>query len=72
MTGSGTVAEPALDGRRVVLMGTAEGELLEATEAAFTEILAAAVIASVPLVVAFLVLQRNFVKGISLTGLGGR
>ena len=38
----------------------------------FTEILAAAVIASIPLVVAFLVLQRNFVKGISLTGLGGR
>ena len=26
---------------------------------------------SIPLVVAFLVLQRNFVKGISLTGLGG-
>ena len=38
----------------------------------FTEILAAAVIASIPLVVAFLVLQRNFVKGISLTGFGGR
>lgn len=37
----------------------------------FTEILAAGVIGSVPLVVAFLVLQRNFVKGISLTGLGG-
>ena len=36
-----------------------------------TEILAAGVIGSVPLVVAFLVLQRNFVKGISLTGLGG-
>lgn len=37
----------------------------------FTEILAAGVVGSVPLVVAFLVLQRNFVKGISLTGLGG-
>ena len=37
----------------------------------FTQILAAGVIGSVPLVVAFLVLQRNFVKGISLTGLGG-
>lgn len=38
----------------------------------FTQALAAAVIGSIPLVVAFLVLQRNFVKGISLTGLGGR
>jgi len=37
----------------------------------FTEILAAGVLGSIPLVVAFLVLQRNFVKGISLTGLGG-
>lgn len=37
----------------------------------FTQILAAGVIGSIPLVVAFLVLQRNFVKGISLTGLGG-
>ena len=37
----------------------------------FTETLAAAVLGSLPLVVAFLVLQRNFVKGISLTGLGG-
>ncbi len=37
----------------------------------FTEILAAGVVGSIPLVVAFLVLQRNFVKGISLTGLGG-
>jgi ABC-type glycerol-3-phosphate transport system permease component len=37
----------------------------------FTEILAAAVIGSVPLIVAFLILQRNFVRGISLTGLGG-
>jgi multiple sugar transport system permease protein len=40
-------------------------------EIIFTQILAAAVIGAVPLVVAFLVLQRNFVKGISLTGLGG-
>ncbi len=37
----------------------------------FTQILAAAVIGSLPLVVAFLVLQRSFVKGISMTGLGG-
>lgn len=37
----------------------------------FTEILAAGVVGSIPLVVAFLVLQRNFVKGISLTGMGG-
>jgi multiple sugar transport system permease protein len=37
----------------------------------FTETLAAAVIGSIPLVVAFLILQRSFVKGISLTGLGG-
>lgn len=37
----------------------------------WTQILAAAVIGSVPMVVAFLVLRRNFVKGISLTGLGG-
>ena len=37
----------------------------------FTEILAAGVLGSIPLVVVFLVLQRNFVKGISLTGLGG-
>lgn len=37
----------------------------------FTEILAAGIVGSVPLIVAFLVLQRNFVKGISLTGLGG-
>lgn len=37
----------------------------------FTEILAAGVVGSIPLIVAFLVLQRNFVKGISLTGLGG-
>jgi ABC-type glycerol-3-phosphate transport system permease component len=40
-------------------------------EIIFTQILAAAVIGAVPLVVAFLVLQRNFVRGISLTGLGG-
>lgn len=39
--------------------------------AVFTETLAAAVLGAIPLVVAFLVLQRNFVKGISLTGLGG-
>jgi multiple sugar transport system permease protein len=39
--------------------------------AMFTHTLAAAVIGSIPLVVAFLLLQRNFVKGISLTGLGG-
>lgn len=38
----------------------------------FTQVLAAAIISSVPLVVAFLVLQRNFVKGISLSGMGGR
>jgi multiple sugar transport system permease protein len=38
----------------------------------FTQILAAAVIGALPLVVAFIVLQRNFVKGISLTGMGGR
>ncbi len=38
----------------------------------FTNILAAAIVSSIPLVVAFLFLQRNFVKGISLTGLGGR
>lgn len=37
----------------------------------FTQILAAGVVGSIPLVVAFLVLQRNFVKGISLTCLGG-
>ena len=37
----------------------------------FTETLAAAIIGSIPLVVAFLILQRSFVKGISLTGLGG-
>jgi multiple sugar transport system permease protein len=37
----------------------------------FTQTLAAAVIGSIPLVVAFLILQRSFVKGISLTGLGG-
>jgi len=37
----------------------------------FTQILAAGVIGSSPLVTAFLVLQRNFVKGISLTCLGG-
>jgi multiple sugar transport system permease protein len=39
--------------------------------AVFTQTLAAAVIGSIPLVVAFLILQRSFVKGISLTGLGG-
>ena len=38
----------------------------------FTQTLAAAVIGSIPLVVAFLILQRSFVKGISLTGLGGQ
>jgi ABC-type glycerol-3-phosphate transport system permease component len=38
----------------------------------FTQILAAAVIGALPLIVAFVVLQRNFVKGISLTGMGGR
>jgi multiple sugar transport system permease protein len=38
----------------------------------FTQILAAAVISALPLTVAFVVLQRNFVKGISLTGMGGR
>jgi ABC-type glycerol-3-phosphate transport system permease component len=40
--------------------------------AVFTEALAAALLASLPLLVAFLLLQRQFVKGISLTGLGGR
>jgi ABC-type glycerol-3-phosphate transport system permease component len=39
--------------------------------AVFTQTLAAAVLGSIPLVVAFLVLQRNFVRGISLTGMGG-
>jgi multiple sugar transport system permease protein len=39
--------------------------------AVFTETLAAAVIGSAPLVIAFLLLQRNFVRGISLTGMGG-
>jgi len=38
----------------------------------FTQILAAAVLGSLPMVVAFLVFQRNFVQGISLTGFGGR
>ncbi len=37
----------------------------------WTQILASAIIGSIPMVVAFLVLRRNFVKGISLTGLGG-
>jgi multiple sugar transport system permease protein len=37
----------------------------------FTEILAAAVLGSLPLVLLFLVLQRNFVKGITLTGITG-
>ncbi len=37
----------------------------------WTQILAAAIIGAIPMVVAFLVLRRNFVKGISLTGLGG-
>jgi multiple sugar transport system permease protein len=37
----------------------------------FTHILAAAVLGSLPLVVLFLVLQRNFVKGITLTGITG-
>jgi multiple sugar transport system permease protein len=38
----------------------------------FTQTLAAAIVGSIPLLVAFLILQRSFVKGISLTGLGGR
>ena len=37
----------------------------------FTQILAAVVLGSLPLVVAFLVLQRNFVRGIALTGIQG-
>jgi ABC-type glycerol-3-phosphate transport system permease component len=39
--------------------------------AVFTQTLAAAILGSIPLVIAFLLLQRNFVKGISLTGMGG-
>ena len=37
----------------------------------FTQILAAVVLGSLPLLVAFLVLQRNFVRGIALTGIRG-
>jgi ABC-type glycerol-3-phosphate transport system permease component len=37
----------------------------------FTHILAAAVLGSLPLVLLFLILQRNFVKGITLTGITG-
>lgn len=46
---------------------TLQGEMI-----IYTQILAAVVLASAPLVAAFLLLQRNFVKGISLSGLTGQ